>query len=145
MTRNHDPDGYSVIDCTGVSIGNSDIEDSSVQGTIRPEDVRPGTTPLPIYPLPEDLPQPFRERARRCGMSEPVNDVLAVLRAARDSVPGDQLLAYCAAMADVSELIKAARRVDRTSRGLEGWHVDAMPEAMQRLRAALARVQGGAA
>lgn len=51
--------GLSVVDCTGISIGNADIEDSSVQGDVRPQDVRPGTTPLPIYPQPEDLPQPF--------------------------------------------------------------------------------------
>lgn len=78
-------------------------------------------------------------------MSAPLNDVLAVLRAARDSVPGEQLLAYCAAMADVGELIEAARRVDRIDRGLDAWHENSMPEAMQRLRAALDRVQGGAA
>lgn len=67
MTRNPDPAGFSVIDCTGISIGNSDIEDSSVQGTIRPEDVRPGTTPLPIYPQPSDMPQPFIVREPRKG------------------------------------------------------------------------------
>jgi len=35
-------------------------------------------------------------------------DVLAVLRAARDSVPAEQLLDYCAAVAAVSRLIEAA-------------------------------------
>lgn len=59
--------GLSVVDCTGISIGNADIEDSSVQGDVRPEDVRPGTTPLPIYPQPEDLPQPFIVRNPRKG------------------------------------------------------------------------------
>ena len=67
MTREFDPDGYSVIDCTGISIGNSDIESSSAQGSVRPGDVRTGTTPLPIYPLPEDLPPPFISRNPRKG------------------------------------------------------------------------------
>ena len=67
MTRKPDPAGFSVIDCTGVSIGNSDIEDSSAQGAVRPEDVRPGTTPLPIYPQPSDMPQPFIVRDPRKG------------------------------------------------------------------------------
>ena len=67
MTRKPDPAGFSVIDCTGISIGNSDIEQSSVQGAVRPEDVRPGTTPLPVYPQPEDLPQPFIVREPRQG------------------------------------------------------------------------------
>lgn len=67
MTRKPDPAGFSVIDCTGVSIGNSDIEASSVQGDVRPQDVRPGMTPLPIYPQPSDMPQPFIVREPRKG------------------------------------------------------------------------------
>ena len=34
MTSKPDPAGFSVIDCTGISIGNSDIEDSSVQARL---------------------------------------------------------------------------------------------------------------
>ena len=67
MTRKPDPAGFSVIDCTGISIGNSDIEASSAQGAVRPEDVQPGTTRLPIYPQPDDLPQPFIVREPRKG------------------------------------------------------------------------------
>lgn len=67
MTRKPDPAGFSVIDCTGVSIGNSDIEASSAQGAVRPEDVRPGMTALPIYPQPSDMPQPFITQAPRKG------------------------------------------------------------------------------
>jgi len=67
MSRTPDPAGFSAIDRTGISIGNSDIEASSAQGAVRPEDVRPGTTPLPIYPQSSDMPQPFIVREPRKG------------------------------------------------------------------------------
>lgn len=93
-------------------------------------------------------------------MSEPVNDVLAVLRAARDSVPAEQLLAYCAAMADVVELIEADNEYDAARHNV--WIVSQSDDyaftngnaqrakgrldaAIARRAAALARVQGGAA
>ncbi|GHH52432.1 hypothetical protein [[Pseudomonas] boreopolis] len=67
-------------------------------------------------------------------MSAPVN-ALAVLRAARDSVPAEQLLAYCAAIANVVELIEAAEfMLAPAYRGPD----------QDTLRAALARVRGGA-
>jgi len=44
-------------------------------------------------------------------VSGPV-DVLAVLRAARDSVPAEQLLDYCAAVAALAELIAADLEYD---------------------------------
>lgn len=72
-------------------------------------------------------------------MSAPLNDVLAVLRAARDSVPGEQLLAYCAAMADVGELIYALRECIEAEQPMAQMH------ATERARAALARAAGEAA
>ena len=48
------PDAPDVVDATGVSIGNSDIEDSSTQGNGTPEEGR-----VPIlgeYPTQADLP-----------------------------------------------------------------------------------------
>ena len=52
------------VDCTGVRIGNTDIP---VPEWV-PTDVRPGTTPLPVYPQPADLPpQPFTGRDPRQG------------------------------------------------------------------------------
>lgn len=59
--------GLTVVDCTEISIGNSDIEASSVQGDVRPQDVRPGMTALPIYPQPWDMPQLFIVRELRKG------------------------------------------------------------------------------
>lgn len=42
------------------------------------------------------------------------------------------------AVPKIQELIVSAQTVDRVDRGLQGWHADAMPEAMQKLRSALA-------
>jgi len=44
-------------------------------------------------------------------------DVLAVLRAARDSVPAEQLLDYCAAVAAVAELIRCDLDYDDVTDG----------------------------
>jgi hypothetical protein len=65
-------------------------------------------------------------------MSAPV-DVLAVLRAARDSVPADQLIACCDAVAAVAELIEKATAAAESS---------CPCSVCAELRAALAHVQG---
>lgn len=62
-------------------------------------------------------------------MSGPV-DVLAVLRAARDSVPAEQLLDYCAAVAAVSRLIEAAE-------------IEALRAEVERLNRLLGRIVEG--
>lgn len=88
-------------------------------------------------------------------MSGPV-DVLAVLRAARDSVPAEQLLDYCAAVAAVAELIEASQAYfagycvdeadDDCSTGNGAWTgcTREQHEAARRLRTALARCRGEA-
>lgn len=53
MNRQPDPTP-DVIDCTGVSIANTDIP---VPEWV-PTEVTPGSTPLPVYPQPSDLPPP---------------------------------------------------------------------------------------
>lgn len=77
-------------------------------------------------------------------------NVLNVLRAARDSVPAEQLLDYCAAVAAVVELIEATSpiasltvlRADGTIRDDELVLISG--ERINAIRSALARVQGGA-
>ncbi|GHH53014.1 hypothetical protein [[Pseudomonas] boreopolis] len=76
-------------------------------------------------------------------MSAPV-DVLAVLRAARDSVPAEQLLDYCAAVAAVAELIKRGNRIEQWSRGAIWGDGDAVAQGWAEFRAAMARAKGGA-
>ena len=71
--------------------------------------------------------------------------VLSVLRAARDSVPAEQLLDYCAAVAAVAELIKRGNRIEQRNRGAIWGDEDAVAQDWAEFRAALARVQGGAA
>lgn len=79
-------------------------------------------------------------------------DVLAVLRAARDSVPAEQLLDYCAAVAAVAELIADRETLAQTLALAYAWIQEAKAEGVTRpadntlaaCRAALARVQGGA-
>lgn len=73
---------------------------------------------------------------------------LAVLRAARDSVPAEQLLDYCAAVAAVAELIEA---LSNLCSGLPHLHADLVAvlgasnaHEVMRLRTALARCRGEA-
>lgn len=47
-----DPDNLTVIDCTGILLGNTDIV---CEWT--PTEISPGMAPLPIYPQWEDLPE----------------------------------------------------------------------------------------
>ena len=83
-------------------------------------------------------------------MSAPV-DVLAVLDALEtvSGIPGDQLQKLVdvrEARAAVAELIEAASEVDRLSRDFSVWDdPESVERAVLRQRAALARVQGGAA
>ena len=74
-------------------------------------------------------------------------DVLAVLRAVRDRAPADQLLAYCDAIAAVAELIEALEKlIDESVHPYDGGeYEDGEWKALDAARAAIARVQGGAA
>ena len=77
-------------------------------------------------------------------MSAP-GDVLAVLRAVRDSVPADQLIAYCDAVATVAELAE-------TTKLAREWIIEAgartptLPNSatLSKLNRALARAGGAA-
>lgn len=57
------PTGEST-DCTGVQLGNADVDHGTWTGTPTPE-----RAPLPVYPQPGDLPpQPMVERTARQGI-----------------------------------------------------------------------------
>jgi len=80
-------------------------------------------------------------------------DVLAVLRAARDSVPADQLIAYCDAVATVADMIEVLDNIGGLSRALRVGGPDpmdlrglsdALSEAVDAANAAVSRAQGGA-
>jgi hypothetical protein len=80
-------------------------------------------------------------------MSAPLDvrlELLATVQFLRADGWTERAAAMEAVSAAVAELVEAATTLDRIDRGLQGWHKDARPEAMNRLRTALARMEGRA-